>query len=223
MFDRKTVETHVPKIDPSVVSGFSIHDTAKISDAMAKYGTLRGVYPLSRGMHVCGRAVTVACEPGDKESIFEAVETAEPGDILVIAAGGKTGLASIDRGILSAVRAKQLTGIVLDGQVRDRNAWIEDCFPVFCRGTALEYVKTHGPCRINGEISCAGLLIHAGDLVVGDDDGVAVVPGTDLTRVLSMTDAHLSTENSWQPKFDAGVTMTELFGCEPKIDKWREK
>ncbi len=52
MMERKTIETCVPKIDPSIAAGFSIHDTAKISDAMAKYGTLRGVYPLSRGTHV---------------------------------------------------------------------------------------------------------------------------------------------------------------------------
>lgn len=223
MFERKKIGSHVPKIDPEIIKGFSIHDTAKISDSMAKYGTLRNIRPLSRSMRICGRGITVSCEPGDTKSILEAVETAEPGDILVIAAGGRTGLASIDRSIVNAVKAKQLAGIVLDGQVRDPGVWIAEDFPVFCCGTTIECAKAHGSCRINDEISCAGLLIQPGDLVVGDSDGVAVVPGSDLERVLSVTNAHLDMENSWQPKFDAGVTMTELFGCEAKIDKWREK
>ena len=209
-------------VDTHYIALFSRHDVPKISDAMAKYGTLRSnIQSLKRGMRLCGFAVTLQCSPGDTEAILQAINMTEKGQVLFVDSGGCEDIATAGASVISLAKEKGIGGLVVDGVIRDKLAWIKSGIPVFCRGSFSRLVPVQEKYEINGPISCGGLVVFPGDLAVGDEDGVVVVPGQDLSRVLALTEEHLEKETWMQEEFDTGISMTELFGCEPKIEKWR--
>lgn len=208
--------------DEQFIPLFSKHDVPKISDAMAKYGTLHSnIQSLKRGMRFCGYVVTLQCSPGDIEAIEQAIRGVKRGQVLFVAAGGCEEIATVGASVIPLAKERGLSGFIVDGVIRDKLAWIESGIPVFCKGCHARLSLVQEKYEIGGPISCGGLVVHPGDLAVGDEDGIVVIPGHDLSRVLALTEEHLQKENWMQEKFDAGVSMTELFGCEPKIEKWR--
>lgn len=150
---------------------------AIVSDMMNRTQVMDGrIKPVQDGMRVCGQARTVTAMVGDNGAIHMAIGLCEPGEVLVVDAGGFIGTA-IWGGIMTrAALQRGLGGLVVDGAVRDVAEIREMGFNTFAAG-----IVPAGPHKgfggvIDGAIACAGCPVKSGDIVIGDDDGVAVVP-----------------------------------------------
>lgn len=199
--------------DAAVVAAFQGLPVAAIGDAMSRnVGTL-GLrqYHARLDTVMCGPAVTVRVRPGDNLMIHKALMMVRPGDVLVIDGGGDLTQALVGGLMRTTCVAKQLAGLVIDGAVRDLTEWAEDGMPIYARGHTHRGPSKDGPGEINVPISCAGLAVLPGDLIVGDADGVIAIPAADAASVLAKTRAHLEKEATIRAGNRSGTADPERF------------
>ena len=222
VIDRRAMDD-IPRPRQEIIEQFREHDVAKISDSMAKYGSLHSaIKPLQDGMRICGVCHTLGCVPGDMHAAKQVLGLIKAGDVVVIDAWGHEKLAVADAKFCQKLRAAGAGGLIVNGAIRDKRAILESGFPVFARAVSSRRYFGEDDFEINRPINGGGLVVYPGDLIVGDDDGVVAVPHYDLARVLVLTQAKLEKELSNQAKINEGAVMTVLYGCEAKIDKWRD-
>lgn len=147
---------------------------ADASDGMNNMDT--AIKPLKEGYKVCGRAVTVKMPAGDNSAVLRAIRAAKQGDILVIDSKGYTSRAVAGDFVAGLAQILGLGGMVVDGSIRDFIGIGNSGFPVFCRSVTASASNKNGGGEINVPITCGGVAVNPGDIVVGDDDGVVIVP-----------------------------------------------
>lgn len=160
-------------------------NTTLLSDAMGCRGSMDyRIKPISSGMKIIGTAATLSLRPGDNLFLHHAIYTGKEGFILVVDGKGHTENAYLGELMALAAKAVGLNGIVIDGLVRDKQALEELGFPIFAKGFIPNGPLKDGPGEMNAPISCGGVSVHPGDLIVGDDDGVIVVPLNKIEDIL---------------------------------------
>lgn len=149
-----------------------------VSDQLERSGFVSGVRQLTENRLgiMAGPALTVRTRPGDNLVIYKAIELASEGDILVVDAGGATDRAVMGEIVCRHAAAKGIGGLVIDGVIRDVAEISAGDLPVFARGASHLGPFKNGPGEIRGVVSVGGTVVRNGDLVVGDADGVAVLP-----------------------------------------------
>jgi regulator of RNase E activity RraA len=158
--------------------------TSNIADAMGRFGAMEhSIKPIAERMKIVGPAVTVRLRTGDNLMAHQAIAIAEPGDVIVIDAAGNVTNAVWGEIMSFAAQTKGVGGLVIDGAIRDRIAIVKLGFPVFAKAVIPTACDKDGPGEVNLPISCGGVLINPGDLIVGDDDGVVIVPRERLGEV----------------------------------------
>jgi 4-hydroxy-4-methyl-2-oxoglutarate aldolase len=161
---------------PALLEAFHDVSTAALSDAMGRHGAVSSkIRPIYEGIRMVGSALTVLCFPGDNIMTHKALQMVEPGDALVIDDGDyDTGCFGHRSALLA--RSRGGVGIVASGSVRDVAMLRRDRFPTFCRGVSPRAPQKNMAGSINVPVHIGGIVICPGDIVVGDDDGVVVVP-----------------------------------------------
>ena len=177
MSERKKIKVELYKkySKEELRKAFSKVSTPNISDAMHRKGAMHGIRPIKSGFHMVGRALTVKTMDGDWAKPIEAIDKAEPGDVLVIDAGSGDTAVWGELATWSA-KMKSLAGVVVDGAVRDLDDLLKMDFPVFCRNVSSNAGEPKGFGEIGVEIKCGGQTVRTGDWIVGDDSGVVVIP-----------------------------------------------
>ncbi|GHF76674.1 4-hydroxy-4-methyl-2-oxoglutarate aldolase [Amycolatopsis bartoniae] len=194
----RKIFTKVDRVPLDVVRRYQDFYSALICDVLGKHQVMHvDLTPLSPGMRFCGPAVT-SLGP-DLTVRRMAIDLAEPGDVLVVAAGGVRDYACFGDGTAQRMMTKSLAGAVIDGCVRDAAGIRRLGFPTFCRGvTPRNYhypaAGDHG--AVNVPVVCGDVLVEPGDLVFGDDDGVVVVPGAMAAEVADEVADRLSAERA---------------------------
>ncbi|MDH3062602.1 4-carboxy-4-hydroxy-2-oxoadipate aldolase/oxaloacetate decarboxylase [Achromobacter insolitus] len=186
---------------------------ATIYEAQGAKGALdHGIKPIDPTVRLAGPALTVDCRPADNLMLHYAVQKARPGDVLVVDA--KAFMEAGPWGDVLTLQAMQvgIAGLVINGCVRDANLIIKLGFPVFCRGLSIKGTGKFQPGRINVPITIGDTLIHPGDYIVGDRDGVAVIPAGELEQTLSRSLAREEKEAGQRKAIEQGVYTTELLG-----------
>lgn len=161
----------------SIIKKFETIPTTCVSDALNGMNNLHAsIKPLQEKYTLAGRAFTVKIPVGDNLAVLKAIRNAKPGDVLVIDAKGDTYRAIAGDFILGMAQSLGIKGIVTDGVVRDIQGIKELDFPVFCKGTTVAASGKAGIGELNEPISCGGVSINPSDIIVGDADGVVVIP-----------------------------------------------
>ena len=192
--------------------------TGNICDANGGRGVMdAGIHPLDRHMQMAGRALTVACAAGDNLTIHKAVVLAQPGDVLVINCGGYLNAGVFGEMLALSCMAKGIAGVVIDGSCRDVNDLIELGFPTFVRGVNPRGTIKDTCGAVGGEVLCGGVTVRAGDVVVGDCDGVVVIPQEEAEEILDKALAKKKREDEMRPLLRAGGTTAELLGLMDKL------
>lgn len=169
---------------PELVAPFADAPTGNVCDAMDRFGAMHyRIKPIDPASRMCGVALTIRTRPGDNLAIYQALELARAGDVLVIQTYDHTVGSVIGDLVVNNARRRGLAGIVTDGLVRDASGIRATGLPVFARGLSPSSPFKDGGVEIGGAISCGGVAVHPGDVVVGDEDGVVVVPQADLLAV----------------------------------------
>lgn len=161
--------------------------TPHISDNMNRiHGISSELRPFHKKNKLVGTAVTVKTRPGDNLMVHKAIDMAERGDVIVVDAGGDLSNAIAGEIMMRLAQKKNISGFVINGAIRDSGAFSEDIFPVYAKGVTHKGPYKDGPGEINIPISIGGMLIESGDILVGDEDGLAVVPHEDAEDVLKL-------------------------------------
>ena len=170
------IRRDIDRVSPDVVLAASKFAASILADVAGRRGTLDGrIAPVSPGMRFAGPAITVEVRPGDNLMIHAAMALARPGDVLVIDGKADRSCALMGSIMMNACRKLALAGVVLDAAIRDIEELRELGFPVFAVGANPNGPTKFVPGRINWPISCGGIAVAPGDLVIGDDDGVVVI------------------------------------------------
>ena len=179
---------------------------------------IRPLRPARQQPRLVGRAVTAWCEPPDFGAVLYALDRIGPGDVLVIAAGGRPETAMIGEIVGGHLRRRGGTGLVCDGAIRDvatLAAW--DDLPVFTR-----WITPRGPASaergaVNRPVVAGGCLVSPGDLILGDDDGLAVLTPAAVRTRIGDAEAKLAREAGWEASLGGGRAMRETFGLPEPI------
>lgn len=166
--------------------------TTAISDATGGHTNVRSdIKPLADHFKVAGRAVTVRLPDGENGAVLEAIRAANEGDILVIDAKGNTNRAVAGDFVISLAKGIGVQGFVVDGVIRDIAAIRELNFPVFSLGTTVAAGNKNDGGQVNVPIAIGGVTVHPGDYIIGDVDGVIVVPQQDAEKIVVAAEAKL--------------------------------
>ncbi|AHG40142.1 hypothetical protein N018_07745 [Pseudomonas syringae CC1557] len=172
------------KVDAEWVERYRTVPVANISDSMNRM-TAGGAQ--LRAMHrsgvLVGPAITVKARPGDNLMLHYALDIAQPGDVIVVDAGGDLSNALIGEMMVAYAIKKGVAGIVINGAIRDAASIGAGDFPLFAAGVTHRGPYKDGPGEINVPIAVAGMVIEPGDLVIGDDDGLLCVPFDQVSEV----------------------------------------
>lgn len=196
-----------PRPDPALLEQCRDLPTSILSDSQQRAGGVRGVHwvPGGRWPRVAGPALTVRTRPGDNLVVHRALDLAEPGDVLVVDAGGIT-----ERAILGEIMGRYavtrgLAAIVVDGAVRDAEGLAAGPIPVFA--AAINHLGPYkdGPGEIHGPVQVGGAVVRSGDLVVGDGDGVVVIEHERAAGVVAVGQGRLRDEEKQFAQIAAGT------------------
>lgn len=169
----------------NIISQFEMIPTTCISDVMQGLNNLDSqIKPLKENDRVAGRAFTVKMPVGDNLVFLKALKEAPPGSVLVVDAKGDTYRAIAGDFLVGVAQMLGIKGIVAHGVIRDIEGIRKLNIPVFCLGTTVAASGKAGMGEINVPVSCGGVTVHPGDMIVGDADGVVVVPQMHEQEVL---------------------------------------
>jgi 3-hexulose-6-phosphate synthase/6-phospho-3-hexuloisomerase len=188
---------------------FSRVSTPNVSDAMHRGGVLAGLQTIVPGLHMVGRALTVRTYPGDWAKPVEAIDLAQPGDVLVIDAGGRPPAVWGELATESCLQRK-LAGVVIDGAIRDVDAIRALKFSAFARHACPNAWEPKGFGEIGTPITISGLRVSSGDWIVGDDSGVVAVPADRAVEVANRAQDVLEAENRLRGEIRAGSTLSQV-------------
>lgn len=161
----------------TLIQQFRNLPTTAISDAMEGLSNLESaIKPLKEEYHMAGRAFTVQMPVGDNSTVLKAIGQASPGDIIVVDSKGDTYRAIAGDFVVGMMQTMEIGGLVVDGVIRDLEAIKGMTFPVFSKGTTVASSGKAGVGETNIPISCGGVTVFPGDIIIGDIDGVVVVP-----------------------------------------------
>lgn len=174
-------------------------------------GEVRQVVP---GGRLAGPALTVRCFPADMRAVIRAIDTARPGDVLVIDVGPQERTTTWGGTASLAARTRALAGCVTNGAVRDVEEIIEVGLPVFAAGIRPQGVLKNHPGWIGIPVAVGGVPVHSGDLVVADADGVVVVPRERLDEVLERAPEIERAESDKLKRVSEGESLSRFFGID---------
>ena len=193
------------KVALDIAKEFLTLPVANVSDSMWRL-TAGGsrLRPMHKAGQMAGPALTVKSRPGDNLMLHKAIDMAEPGDIIVCDAGGDLTNSLMGELMLAHAIKRGVGGFVLDGAVRDVEAFLEVNLPVFAAGVSHRGPYKDGPGEINVSVAIDGMVIEPGDLVIGDWDGVLSIPLDDVESILKKTNEKQAAEAVDMAKIEAG-------------------
>ncbi len=200
-----------PRIDPAILARFSLIAAANAADAMGRKGAAVGVRPVGsslsalNGRSVVGPALTVLTRPGDNLAVHKALDLAEPGDIVVVDAQRDLYSSILGNLLAQYAKSRGVAAIVVDGAVRDQDGISGLGLPVFARAISPIGPIKVGPGDISGAVSIGGTVVHDGDLIIGDSDGVTIVARAELESVLALCEQLLADEHESRSLIEAGT------------------
>ena len=188
--------------------------SAAASDAVGRVGAMDSAIRRLCGRRVVGPAYTVVTGTGDSSTIHRALTAAPAGSVVVVDAQGATAR-SVWGGVLTAgAMAAGVVGAVVDGVVRDLEESAAQGFTLFARGTCPAGPHKGFRGSYGVPVQCGGVVVHPGDIVVGDADGVSVVPAAQAAAALAAVDRIAATERSWLERIRGGEKLAEILGLQ---------
>ena len=200
-------------VSPVLLAEMAAMGTATLHEAAGRSGALPGaIAPLDRKMRLWGRALPVWSPEGDNLAIHRAIALAQPGDVLVVDHGGTLSYGPFGDILAIAARQRGIVGLVINGAVRDSDNLIEMEFPVFSLGCSIQGTIKQNPGRVGEALTIGSVTVHAGDAVIGDADGVVILPASELKSIYEAALARTAAEASLRLRIEAGELTLDLLG-----------
>lgn len=201
-----------------IVSLFKTIGTPTIDESTGRRGAMdSSIKPIWRGMKCCGTALTVKCHVGDNLTLLKAIDLAQPGDVLVVDFGNNSEVSPWGEIAATACLEKGIAGLVINSSVRDIDELKKVSFPVFALGSCMKGTTKNYFGFINHPITCGGMTVNPGDIVVGDNDGVVVVKQEEAPEVLRKSKERDDKEANILKQLKQGKSLLKLLGYDKKI------
>lgn len=210
-----TTRRAVERVDRATVEAARTLPTASLHEAGGKIGGLpSAIKPVAAGMAVCGPALTVHSPGGDNLWLHRALDIAQPGDVLVVFCSGAHEHGYWGEIMATMAQQRGVAGLVIDACVRDGRLLAEMKFPVFSRGLCIRGTgKDFGATGwLNHPVVIGDVTVHAGDLVVGDDDGVVVLPRERAAGIVAKGQGREADEAAILERLRAGEATLDVYG-----------
>ncbi len=210
----------IPRPPAQLVQALARHGSATVHEAMGRIGAMhRAIKPLARGMKICGPAFTVRAQAGDNVMILKAIREAKPGDVIVVDCGRCSESGPFGELAAAECQTKGLGGFVTTGSVRDSAEIIEMGFPVFASGLSIVGTVKESIGFINHPISAGDVIVSPGDIILGDDDGMVVIPLAQAQQALEASDARVRKETEVLEKIRAGASIFDWYGYASVLER----
>ncbi len=192
-------------VPPAVIDAFRDVVTPHISDNLQRMSGVVGLTRFSRSRKLLGTAFTVKVRPGDNLLVYKALTQLQPGHVLVVDGGGEATNALVGELIMLYAQQRGCAGFVIDGAIRDVAAFAQADFPCYARAASHRGPYKNGPGLLNVPVSIGGQVVHPGDLVVGDEDGVVAFPPADAPALLDRIAATARNEDAIKAEIATGA------------------
>ena len=215
---KPTIVRNIERPDAAAVKLLGELGVATVHEAQGRRGLmkpyLRPVYPAAKAS---GPAVTVLCHPGDNLMIHAAVEVCRPGDVMVVALVAESTDGMFGELLATSLRAHGVAGLVIDAGTRDVEDITAMNFPVWSRAISAQGTVKETAGSVNVDVVCGGAIVHPGDVIVGDADGVVVVPRAHAADVAKLGEQRRAKEERSRESLRSGELGLDMYGLRAKL------